>query len=69
MSVIDEIHCSLTGTSDFTATDELADWLRWRITEGWYKTVIETHATYDAVLRMLAVEVLKAWDAYRLIHS
>jgi hypothetical protein len=52
------------GTGEFAEAEELAEWLRWRVTEGWRSPENPTWSHFDDLVRMLAAEVLDHFELW-----
>jgi len=46
------------GLGAFADAEELAEWLRWRVTEGWLPPTEPAYTHFDDLVRVLAGEIL-----------
>lgn len=52
------------GNGEFVHAEELADWLRWRVTEGWRPGTEPAYAHFDDLVRVMAGEILDLYTIW-----
>lgn len=52
------------GVAAFADAEELAEWLRWRVTEGWVPPTEPAYSHFDDLVRVLAGEILDLFDLW-----